>query len=462
MAFNPDRQSIDISINDIANIPFNMEKAIEHVFNNEYALIIGSEVILNKEIEPTGDVNKFLLTQINKILKSNHLSFDELMNHTGIEIDPIRNLLLSEKFKKSMQIEDISLELNGFLRTKLFKTVITTTFDGYLEILMRDIWGDRLQVVNIWDKSSIDNFIERTKLYHEIEQYNEPTLIYAFGKCQESESLLYAKKDFEYIQTIERWLSFNKHTNPLMRFILNKRLLSLGCKFDDWYFRFFWYILRRDELRQRNGDIAITFNEADNSDKKLKAYLKNCRVITETETSARDFMKSFIDAVTSLDDSNIYRDKVLSFRRRGVIFLSYCTKDEDLAINLYQIISPLYPKMWFDQSKILGGDNYDSEIYSGIEQAKVFVILLTKTIANDLSAGRTDNYYNKEWRLAAQRGSKLKVIPLAMDGFDKTQDYYKTIESIFGRPISCVDLEKLNDNNGIKKIQLSIDKVLFD
>lgn len=209
-----------------------------------------------------------------------------------------------------MVVDDVSEELQGLLRTKLFKIVIVTTFDSYLEILMRDIWDSRLRVVNVWDITSLSSFYNLLAEYKEVKDYNEPTLIYAFGKCEEKEGCFYARKDFEYIQTIERWLEFDKHKNLMMQFILSKRLLSLGCKFDDWYFRFFWYILRREEMKQREGDIAIAFDRDDRSDMNLENYLKNSRAITQTELSAREFMRQITKVLTSTDADNPYRTSV--------------------------------------------------------------------------------------------------------------------------------------------------------
>lgn len=458
MAFTPDEEDLEYAIDDLQDLEFNMEQAIGHVFNNEYILIVGSEVILKQSVEPSGDVNDYILRHVNRKLKGSiYKNFDEVMQHSGTEIDPIRNLLSWEKFKQSMVMDDVSDELQGLLRTKLFKVVITTTFDSYLEILMRDIWGDRLRIVNVWDTTSLASFYEHLYQYKEVKDYNEPTLIYAFGRCEEKEGCRYARKDFEYIQTIERWLEFDKRENLMMQFILSKRLLSLGCKFDDWYFRFFWYILRREEVKQREGDIAIAFDKSDRSDQKLETYLKNSRVITQTELNAREFMRQVTKVFTSLEPDNPYRELVLQYRRRGQIFFSYCKKDKFQARQLFLQLSALYPNLWFDQENILGGDNYKTEIQYGINHAKVFIPLLTPQIAEDLRNGNTNNYYNQEWRMAASRKEELTIIPLAADGFSLRDDYYKVFEDIIGSHTSGISLA---DTNAISNLQKAIDNHL--
>ncbi len=453
MAFQPDEYDYDESINDLPDLSFDMSKFIEEVFNNMYILIIGSEVILDTKVEPSGDINRYLLRHVNKRLKSNYENFNELFLHSNEMIDPIRNLLSKEKFKKEMEIGDISEELRNLLRTKLFKVVITTTFDSYLEMLMRDIWDDKddklLNVVNIWDAESLSNFQKRLTKYPDPKDYNEPTLIYAFGKCEEKVDMKYARIDFDYIQAIERWMSFDARSDKMMQFIQSKRLLSLGCKFDDWYFRFFWYILKREKDKQREGEIAIVFDENDRSEKNLKTYLFNARVFTHPQEKTdgekdptRKFMQDIHNALTSLDDNNSYRDQVLKLRRRGVIFFSYCNRDKKIARELFLKLQSLYPNLWFDDEKILCGDNYEKEILNGIKNAKVFVLLLTPSVAEDLTNNITDNFYNGEWRIALEKGKM--IIPLATEGFSLKEDYRKTFENIIGYPISIIETKETN------------------
>jgi len=68
------------------------------------------------------------------------------------------------------------------LRTRLFKFVVTTTIDHYLETLLRDIWGEELRIVNIEDHRSITDF---NSVYDD--KYKQPTLFYIFGKVRKKD-----------------------------------------------------------------------------------------------------------------------------------------------------------------------------------------------------------------------------------------------------------------------------------
>jgi len=98
MVFTPDEEDLEYAIDDLRDLQFNMEQAIGHVFNNDYILIIGSEVILKPSVEPSGDVKNYILKHVNrKLNKSSYKNFDEVMQHCSTEIAPIRNLLSWEK-----------------------------------------------------------------------------------------------------------------------------------------------------------------------------------------------------------------------------------------------------------------------------------------------------------------------------------------------------------------------------
>lgn len=456
MSFTPTEK---LRLAEARDIGFSMEEAIGHVFNNEYILVIGNENILNPDTaDGFSDVNKYILYQVNKDLKTSYSSFDEVMLHSNTDIDPIRNLLTRKDFSDSL-VNDVSTELKEMLETKLFKVVITTCCDSCIEKLMGKIWEDKeLNVVNIWDGTSLAKFYKLLAEYNLPKDYNEPTLIYAYGKCEEKESLRFAHKDFEYIQTIEKWLNFDKCHNLMIQFIQSKRLLSLGCKFDDWYFRFFWYILRRDESKQRDGDIAIAFNQNDRSDKNLETYLKNARVTIQSSMNTIEFMQQMTKVLTSMDEENPYRDLVIQYRRKGKMFLSYCNKDRKKASEVFTQLHKLYPNLWFDQENILGGANYETEIEYGINHATVFIALLTPQVAEDLKKNDTSHYYNEEWRMAAERKNELTIIPLATEGFLLREPYYKVFEQIVGDKVTGISLSE--DDDAFSKLEKSIEKHL--
>lgn len=455
MAYNPPKNYSN-SLDKLPEVIFNEQQFVEDMFRDEYVLVIGSEVIMNKEVEPTGDITQYILRSINTNLGKEYKDFNELDSNSALGIDIVRNLLNDENF--SYDIEDITVELVNLLKTRVFRFILTTTYDSYLETLMSLIWGNELRVVNINDDSSLREIRKELSSYREGEKYLHPTLFYIFGKAVKDESKKYVKTDDDAIRIIDKWIKLGDE-DPILRFLRSKRLLSLGCKFDNWYFRFFWYILRRDKGNEngkqklRPGEVAITFIENDRSDDKLKNYLKRSRI--KIHGDARSFMSSLTGVITSSDISPVFREKLSNTRREGGIFLSYCSSDIVIAKKLYYLLHGKYD-VWFDNSSLNGGDDYNRKIEEAIASARIFIPILTPNIAKDLSEGKIDNYYNREWRMASQFGDKA-IIPLALNGYDLRQPYHtQTFESIIHGSLSGINLMR----DKFEKLRTSIEEYL--
>lgn len=437
MAYKPDSSS---RLDKLPEVDFNEQQFVEDIFNDDYLLVIGSEVILDKSIEPTGDISQYILNAINHEIGKDYKDFNELETYSEQGIDLVRNLLNSRYF--TYDINDISQELRGLLETKVFRFVLTTTYDAYLETLMSHIWGDRLRVININDDVSLREIRKEFTNNRERERYLRPTLFYIFGKAVKDESKKFVKTDDDAIQIIDKWIKLGED-DKILSFLRSKRLLALGCKFDNWYFRFFWYILRRDKgndygkNKLRPGEVAITFRENDSSEEKLKKYLNRSRI--KIHGDARAFMSNITKIITSTDLNPEFCKRLALNRRQGGIFLSYCSHDVVIAKKLFYLLHSKYD-VWFDNSSLYGGDDYDKKIEEAIASARIFIPILTPHIAKDLSEGKIDNYYNREWRMACQYND-ITIIPLALNGYDLRQSYHtQTFESIIHGAISGINL----------------------
>jgi len=453
MGFKP-KDDISSRISKQQEVVFSREQFVEDVFNDEYILVVGSEVIMSKQEEPSGDVNQYILRALNSSFGSKYTDFNELVTHSGEGIDAIRNLLNSRE-DWSYDLNDISPELKALLETRLFRMVLTTTFDGYLETLMDHVWGKgNYRVVNIDDKQSLDAMRNALVECRDGKRYTDPTLFYIFGKAVPDEAKKFVRTDDDAIQIIEKWMQMPKE-DPLLRYIRNKKLLALGCKFDNWYFRFFWYILKREISRFREGQVAFMLNTDNQTDSKLDAFLKHAKIYRHDD--ARAFMNDITQTLTSTEPDNPFRELILKNRKSGGVFLSYCSKDVIMASQVFFMLSRHGFNVWFDNMRLKGGDDYNHEIENAIAEAKVFIPLLSPYVAEDMQNGKTDNYYNREWQMAAQLGDK-RILPLATNGYDLRSEYHtKSFEDIIGGSLSGIDLMQ---NDGFSRLVESLNTYL--
>lgn len=444
--------------------PFSIGTFISNVCNNRYVLVIGDEVILDKDefADVNGNLQSFVLRELNLWLGRDFPSLSELVasrplhstNEDPSGTDLIREFYLAEGHDAYIAQDDLSPELVDLLQTRLFRFVMTTSVAPQIERLMRDIWKEELRVVNIADQADWKRFqqeiadtIDRGIYSETVYRYNRPTLVYIFGKVTSDTAQDFLKTENDAIRFIELWMN---RQEPIIKLMKDRRVLALGCKFKDWYFRFFWYILKRDFNRLGEGEVALSLDDGDPDEKNLHRFLDRKQI--RLHTDARGFMRSVCDMLNPekhSPDSEAFHELLKSKRGDGEVFLSYCHQDFILASRIFFQLTEQGYSVWFDNEKLCGG-GYEAEIRSAIDRARVVITLLTPNIVDDLAAGVPDRFYVKEWRWASQTGCS-HIIPLAADGYDLGASYHKTYEQVIRGEMDGVDLMK-EDFSQLKKV----------
>ncbi|MCM1111172.1 MAG: toll/interleukin-1 receptor domain-containing protein [Clostridium sp.] len=434
---------------------FNTKTFLKDIFNDKYALVIGNEIILDSSIEPTHDVHNFFLRKVNDTTKQKFYHYNDIALDITERKNPVRQLI--EDGEITFTPSFVSHDLKSLLATKLFTTILTTTTDEFLESALREIWGDELRVVNVYDKESVDEFQNSLKICRRGQRYNQPTLIYVFGKLVPNDlKMRYVKTDADAILLIEKWMRMDiEANNALLDFIRSKRLLALGCKYDNWYFRFFWYVLTGVTKSEENdydgrGEVAFSLDKTDNSEIKLLQFLDRTDICILGD--AKSFIQSISNIFSQDSQDSIFRQQVIESRSRGGIFISYCSKDALSACQLFFQLKERKFNVWLDNARLYGGDNYENEIADAISSSSVVITMLSPYVADDLKKEITDRYYQKEWKMAQQFGDK-RIIPLAINGYDLRSPYHINYEKLIGSQSSGINLM---DADGFSKLITSI------
>ncbi len=467
------------------NCTFDEKSFVDGVFNNEYILVVGSGVILDRARFPQtdGDINRYILNEINNDRREeradfvNHKNFTDVIRATPSDKqDPIYSLLADGI---EYELDDISPELTQLLRSKLFKFVLTTTIDGYVETLMRDIWGDELRIVNISDNQSLKDFQSALETCR-VNKYEQPTLFYVFGKVVKGHEKPkgFMETDVDAIRYIEKWMKDldNRHIVP---FLKKKRMLALGCKFDDWFFPFFWYILsrgfddaEREGAKDTDGSIltrdnlASMFNPDDPADQHLKEYLHRRGVCMHDDVWL--FMNHIYNLLTSTELDSPFRQMILEKRRMGEIFISYKSNDVLFASELFcKLAREKRLNVWFDNAELNGGDNYGEIIKEAIRKAKIFIPILSPSISEDMEekGDSISTFYSNEWRWASEN-SQLTIMPVSIGGYDLKSPLHQIFKRIVNRKTIGIDMDEkansfmVNEKTGFAKLLDSIYKQL--
>ena len=437
---------------------------------NKYVLVVGSEVVLNYGVNPEarGDSSHLLfdltLQQLAETspdgdkdkeyerLRGLYHSFPDLLRNHGFDrvkvkeatLDAVRNTDFRPCFQE--EFEPSLLEL---LATKCFRIVLTTTIDPYLEIAMEQVWGkggfDVIQFENAqrsFKSSSFDEF-----------GVIRPLLCYVFGKVnprQTSSENRFVLSENDAMERISAWFENNK-SNNFLKYIRDYRILSVGSQFDDWMFRFFWFLLRGKFNTEADGQVAVEVKDDDN----LRRYLEEEKV--KVFADARRFMQEAITMIKREADVD-----GLPRRDKGV-FISYAHEDRYIALTLFERLCAAGLNVWLDEV-LDGGDVYEKRIRNAIRSCKVFIPILSTLVRSDLESGVFQNrWYHKEWVWTQERldneairedgPAELRVIPIVVGDYHVGGSYHQLLPECMAS-VTAFDTSKKSIEELIRIINL--------
>lgn len=207
-----------------------------------------------------------------------------------------------------------------------------------------------------------------------------------------------------------------------MSYIDTKHLMVLGCNLKDWCFRFFWYAMRHKERNNlNNGDIALLLDNDNPQDSNLYNYLHNT-IKVRVQSDARGYIKRLADAL----DLEARANAALSLSKAGGIFISYASEDFSTAWQIFTRLREAGLNVWLDNDKLKVSDRYDDRIRNAIAQCRVFIPLLTPTVAENLEAG-VHRYYQDEWDWAAGENSNIAFFPIIIPNYNCKAPYHKLL-----------------------------------
>jgi len=103
------------------------------------------------------------------------------------------------------------------------------------------------------------------------------------------------------------------------------------------------------------------------------------------------------------------------------VFLSYGSQDAEAAKRICDALRAAGVEVWFDQSELVGGDQWDQKIRGQISSCALFMPIVS---AN--TQARKEGYFRIEWRLAAQRTHAMSddssfLMPVVVDDTKDTE-----------------------------------------
>lgn len=120
--------------------PLSWRDFVKDIIMGKYVLLVGSEVVLQKEYS-NGDSNKDILDSVITSLKESDCLGRNFVSDSFTEFElksqrrDVKQLIVNEMLGSNAvyqcSTDVVSVELKNLLRTKFFRIVMTTTFDEY-------------------------------------------------------------------------------------------------------------------------------------------------------------------------------------------------------------------------------------------------------------------------------------------------------------------------------------------
>lgn len=395
VTFDDDDWSLDINPDEEY-----WERLIEEIINGNVVPVIGAEML----VEHCPNIHQTIIDQLAKKLKisGNISSFSELVYHRDYRQKPDNIYHYVDAYLNQKKLSPSNL-LKRLLSFRQFPFVITTSFTPVVENAMRELWGDELRVLKFGNNpSDMGDIRDEADL-------RCPTVYYMFGKhCVNAHR--YALTDTDMLDFCSSWLSDSREKKPinLVSELSGKYLLMIGNNYSDWLFRFIWYSLRKGKL----GHGMVAYNDVDDS------FL---HFLDRTNAFSRKNPAEVIDQIESRLSRKMQENENIKFNKPEMnadVFISYSRRDSDVAKKLYESLTRLGKRVWYDRNNIAIGANFMEDINRAIRTARYFIPIFSDNITQE----RNDSHvYRTEWDTAIKVATSLGrtyIIPLASESFD--------------------------------------------
>lgn len=394
---------------------------IDAVMDGNVIPVIGPDFLVDEETNADGEIHN-LHQQIIDILasiygvESKPKSFSQLVydkdflyetNSDSEAIYMLINQILTQAIQEN-QLKPGKL-LQKLLMLRKFPFVITTSFTPMVEMAMREAWPEKeVRVLQFRNDPSYDLVAGKGDIQSALDM-ETPTVYYMFGKhCDDRR---YVVTDMDMMDFCRKWIAGGSNVPRVITEVMNKRyLLVLGNNYSDWLFRFIWYSMRPTTDIMRSSLMVH-----DNLAPSLRDFLDRLQTFIEKDPRyvVEEIERRVSERIEQQKNDNTGQQYDTD------VFLSYSRRDKDTIKKVYDALSGLGLRVWYDVDDIPGGSDWKQTFLKGVRNTRLFIPVLSGNVAKEYM---DPHEYREEWRLAASMASKMGgrdfIWPLAEQGFD--------------------------------------------
>lgn len=362
----------------------------------------------------------------------NLMQKDNLRKFIKKEIDYIENKIISTSLDKLVQIP-------------FFGLYVSLTIDKYLEnSLTTQTSSDNYYKENTRYASSLNT----SEDFRDTDAFNGslPKLYALYGNFDRTRSNDFSIFEEEIIESICRLGITDLKPKNVLKYIKNKNILLIGCKYNDWLLGFFLRLITENRLFTIGNTKKIF---ADKSFELCQTYLTKDYEIYIENIEAIDFINKLNQTCVPIEGKKI---------ERGGVFISFHSNDRNCIKSLKNIlVTPNGIPAWFDEDGLRTGDAILPIIKDNINNSSVFIACISQSTISDQA-----RYFMEEWKYAkkikAEFKPELVIIPIIIDASIEYNnpflvEYFDDIKNVKLLPaINTNDCRFNKDDEDIKQL----------
>jgi hypothetical protein len=232
-----------------------------------------------------------------------------------------------------------------------------------------------------------------------------PTLFHLFGRINPVPDFALTEEDV--LEFLHRMQSEAHRPEQLFDELRTRHLLLIGPRLSNWALRFFLRALHGDRLSEDTGQTIILAGDAIERDSALTGFLRETgrRIFIYENGGSAEFVRELHKRWNTTQDegwSTTTSDAAAPAEPAditpGAVYLSVGRSDRPAAERLAALLDEAGLDVWFDRNDAQGGSHYDRRIRQHLQQADLFVPLLSPD-----TEATADGFFRKEWQWAIER-----------------------------------------------------------
>jgi hypothetical protein len=310
--------------------------------------------------------------------------------------------------------------LRQLARIRALKLFVSTTFDPLLQMAIDEVrFGGqpRCRALAFSPTTAQD-------LDQPVEAMDRPVVFHLFGRLSAVPDYAVTEEDtLEFVYSLQ---SESHRPNLLLDEMARGQILLIGGNFPDWLARFFLRTAKRERLWLARGKTDVVADAHMRDDPGLTAFLQRFSARTKVFQAggATEFVAELSrrwlerhpeqEAAAPPETATPAIGGPLDMLP-GAVFLSYASEDRPAVDALRQELEAAGVDVWFDRQALEAGDDYEAKIKRNIENASLFVPILSH---NTLTSRR--RFFRIEWdhaeKVAVQVPANMRyIVPVVID-----------------------------------------------